>query len=85
MFATSRTDRLRHLAKEMISHSGDWARTGQDLARTGSHRAQRFINKKPMTATLIGLAIGYVLGRLFSNQKQPAIPPAPVKMAKRGR
>jgi ElaB/YqjD/DUF883 family membrane-anchored ribosome-binding protein len=85
MFATSRADRLRQLAKEMISNSGDWARTGQELARTGSHRAKRFIYRKPMAATVIGLAVGYVIGRLFSNKKSPATLPAPVKGAKRGR
>lgn len=85
MFQNSRTDRLRQLAKDVISNSRDWARTSQDLARTGSHKANRFINRRPLAATLIGLGIGYLLGKLFSKRKPAIVVPEPVKVSGRGR
>jgi ElaB/YqjD/DUF883 family membrane-anchored ribosome-binding protein len=85
MFDNARTEQIRQLAKDMISHSRDWARTGQDLARTGSHRANTFIHKRPMTATLMGLGVGYLLGKLFSKRKPATMVSAPPKASKRGR
>jgi len=85
MFNSSKADEYRQLAKDTLSHSRDWARVGQDLARKGSHRAQRFIHKKPMAATLIALVIGYLLGKVLSKGKKAATVSAPEKGAGRGR
>ncbi len=76
---------FRQLAKDVLSNSRAWAETGQEMAVTGSHRAKRFINKRPMTSTLIGLGVGYLFGKLFSKRKAAAAIPALTKAAKRNR
>jgi hypothetical protein len=72
-------------AKDALETSRDWAETGQHLAMTGSQRAKRFIDKKPMTATLMALGIGYLLGKVFSTRKPAIRLPSLAKGAKRPR
>lgn len=85
MFHPSKTDRLRHFAREVMTNSRDWAATGQDLARTGSHRVSKFVNRNPMTSTLAGLGIGYLIGKLFTKRAASPTIPAPLKPVKRAR
>lgn len=81
----SRIEEFRRMAKDVISNSRDWAKSSQDLARTGSRRAKTFIHKQPMAATLIALAVGYVLGKVFSKKKAAPLLPELAKRAKRAR
>lgn len=83
MFQHSKSDRLRHFASDVITNTRDWASTGQDLARTGSHRVRKYIDKNPMVSTLAGLGIGYLLGKLFSKRKAAPMVSAPAKREKR--
>jgi ElaB/YqjD/DUF883 family membrane-anchored ribosome-binding protein len=47
-----------HKAARVVSET-------RDLARVGASRANSFIHARPIFSTVLGVAAGFVLGRLF--------------------